>query len=1738
MSDAQRGPSATTFRVNADSSQASSELQRFQGMIGDLNKNLARLNSQFNNANVGRFGTRTRQTTREVTRFSSTMRSGFGALAAFNTFTSTASGLLSGAFAFAVLSAGTNLIKLGAQAESTRERFLALSETIDDGRRRFEEFADFADDRGIQFRGLIEAANQLRVVGFAGEELDTFIRQIGIVAGDSIERVQRITRALGQMRAFGRVALEELNQLTEAGVPIVAALADELQVDEGQVRGLIELGRIDFADVTNSFATLADESGVFFAASEAQSETLQASFNRLSNALFMFADELNMRTGPGLQTLVEAAAGILEFFTSFEGTVLALSVAFGAILIPVIGGLFQILAAALPNSIDPMIVRLNLLNFRYQVAASRVGILRRQLVRLSFAIRAAFSPLAILATIVSTLALPVIISRIERLRREAQELADALKSIEEADPGTIAQDLRPELFRIAQSEITNIERELVGVNAQGAQFQAAWQAVTNRIRDGEGDINALRKLQEQYNFSLGISVDRAVELETRLRQIRVAIGERPPSAELPDFNELAQQGLFALRDAIRERVEGRVGEFTQTIEFAPELAERELVQVISFLRKEIEGVVQLSAEGFNFLPDGETIMFLRGQLQEYNAQLEALRDNSRGAQTPAEQLQKILEANSLALITLGASIDTGLTEASERFNREVEINRETLRDLIILREQLARIENVDPEFLSNLETVITNFRSDLPTRVTPSDSLFEAIFDPRGRASEDIVLGFDKLFTVAERTLRQEVDNLLKIISSVTAAEDINFFDSFTGGVAQEEDLSIRMQRQIRQETYNALLEHVETQKNIVQRGLHEVESIQISYTGALADEQGKQSRASAAYNSNLDSSLNQQSNIVQQGLSGAVAQNINYTATLTEEQEKQLNAYASYGNEIGVYILDQAEMLRDLEKITEQEYAAITGIVGSSTEEIAERNEQLQRALDRGFTFEVPPQARAVANFILTLGEAIVSVTPTFDNIKDSVDSLFDSIDQTGPQIINLFNAIAGGVSLFEQPLLAGQDALISFQEDYQSFVDSIVALSDEQREAFFNAFPPEFGNELRAIVRDYEEVYARVGDAFDADAFRILPDVIQDALEEAFDRFQGAEPTLRGLYQEIRDLIEEENITFAERTRRFGRIIATNLSEPAIQYAQTVANLVGIFTGSIEVANSSFAAFTQIAGGLGEFLGVGRERVIQFVEAADRFLSTGNDTIILAERIGTTVNSFAISSGVNFGRLLANMNNTEEAFSRVAQRGLQLNAVFRQAASETGNYEDNLGMLSGALNIAEADAVDAGFALLGLASAGGNLAGLIAPGLGLVAEQVNNVINATADAIAVRRVISTIPSFILQTDIVVLQGYIQELENYEDALEQSAEANRELRMTAGAIEQDLTGRGLSAGAEAARDYLAALTALSPLLQNEAFNQFLEGRGFARLPDLSVIETIQLQISQIDLTTEAGRELGNELLDQLNQIATVETVAFVDNLLDGAVMVAQAWTTTFSTLADTITHNANVVIQEQERILETLRETRREQQEDIEQQLERELEGLRRQLDSDLILLSDYYNQVDEFQRSAEEGVNILKEAEIRKENEIQQIRYEAELNSFNIRKSVAVAEIAINTAVAIINALAQLGPIAGAIAAGAIGAAGALQAGLVLAQSPPPPPPEITLQRGGIVNSATRALIGEGGVPEAVIPLDRYEYRRRGDSSDGMTINYFVEGNLVREQELSRTLRRDIGREQRTGRVRAFQQ
>lgn len=91
--------------------------------------------------------------------------------------------------------------------------------------------------------------------------------------------------------------------------------------------------------------------------------------------------------------------------------------------------------------------------------------------------------------------------------------------------------------------------------------------------------------------------------------------------------------------------------------------------------------------------------------------------------------------------------------------------------------------------------------------------------------------------------------------------------------------------------------------------------------------------------------------------------------------------------------------------------------------------------------------------------------------------------------------------------------------------------------------------------------------------------------------------------------------------------------------------------------------------------------------------------------------------------------------------------------------------------------------------------------------------------------------------------------------------------------------------------------------------------------------------------------------------------------------------------------------------------------------------------------------------------------EAERRAAEDRVRISKEATKRAFNLQKTASIAQATINGAVAIVRALAELGPIVGAVAATAIGATTAAQIGVIAAQQP--------FAEGGIVGDIDRARV-----------------------------------------------------------------
>ena len=144
-----------------------------------------------------------------------------------------------------------------------------------------------------------------------------------------------------------------------------------------------------------------------------------------------------------------------------------------------------------------------------------------------------------------------------------------------------------------------------------------------------------------------------------------------------------------------------------------------------------------------------------------------------------------------------------------------------------------------------------------------------------------------------------------------------------------------------------------------------------------------------------------------------------------------------------------------------------------------------------------------------------------------------------------------------------------------------------------------------------------------------------------------------------------------------------------------------------------------------------------------------------------------------------------------------------------------------------------------------------------------------------------------------------------------------------------------------------------------------------------------------------------------------------------------------------------------------------------------------------------------------------LSEEEEAERQKKINDLRRK----SFEAEKANSMTNALINGALAVTKALAEMGPVAGPIAAGLIAATTAVQVATISAQQFTP------MANGGIVTSATPIIAGEAG-PEAIIPLSGGRAHQYLDGATGVVINITIQGNADEDM-----IFHAIERAQRTG-------
>lgn len=220
------------------------------------------------------------------------------------------------------LNAAIGFAKMGAELEQTRvamETFLGSAEKADQvisDLNKFSAVTPFTSDQVVQ------AGKQLLAFGLQAEDLQETLRAVGDVSAGTGKDFNELASIYGKAMTSGKIQAEELNQLTEAGIPIIDELAKNMNVAKEDIKDMGSQGLISFEDLEKAFQTMTGEGGKFFNLMEKQSKTAAGLMSTLQGTVQQVGAEISEQmlnaAKPALEAVVNATSALLDAWNSLD----------------------------------------------------------------------------------------------------------------------------------------------------------------------------------------------------------------------------------------------------------------------------------------------------------------------------------------------------------------------------------------------------------------------------------------------------------------------------------------------------------------------------------------------------------------------------------------------------------------------------------------------------------------------------------------------------------------------------------------------------------------------------------------------------------------------------------------------------------------------------------------------------------------------------------------------------------------------------------------------------------------------------------------------------------------------------------------------------------------------------------------------------------------------------------------------------------------------------------------------------------------------------------------------------------------------------------------------------------------------------------------------------------------------------------------------------------------------------
>lgn len=207
-------------------------------------------------------------------------------------------------------------VKYNASIESYQTSFEVMTGSAEKAAEVIDKLKKVGAETPFELPDLADTTQLLMNYGFSADEAMDKMMMLGDISQGSADKMSRIATAYGQMSSAGKVSLEDVKQMIEAGFNPLQEISESTGESMASLYDRISKGTISVDEITASMQRATSEGGKYFQSMEKQSQTFSGLISTLKDNAQQLLGEIVKPISDGLtESLLPAAISAIEQLT-------------------------------------------------------------------------------------------------------------------------------------------------------------------------------------------------------------------------------------------------------------------------------------------------------------------------------------------------------------------------------------------------------------------------------------------------------------------------------------------------------------------------------------------------------------------------------------------------------------------------------------------------------------------------------------------------------------------------------------------------------------------------------------------------------------------------------------------------------------------------------------------------------------------------------------------------------------------------------------------------------------------------------------------------------------------------------------------------------------------------------------------------------------------------------------------------------------------------------------------------------------------------------------------------------------------------------------------------------------------------------------------------------------------------------------------------------------------------------